>query len=155
MEHVIRPALADDRAAVEDLVGHAYGPWVAVIGARPKPMDADYAALIADGRVHLAVVAATGVLDGLIVLIPEPDTLLLENVAVHPARHGRGIGRRLLAFAEDEARRLGLPAVRLYTNAKMTRNITLYEALGYTVTERRPAGERGYAVLMRKELPAG
>jgi hypothetical protein len=43
----------------------------------------------------------------------------------------------------------------LYTNAKMTRNIALYEALGYTVTERRPAEGRGYVVLMRKELSAG
>ena len=125
---------------------------VAIIGGRPAPMDADYVRLIADGRVHLAFGSATDVLDGLVVLIPEPDTLLVENVAVRPALHGRGIGRGLLAFAEDEARRLGLPAVRLYTNAKMTRNIVLYEALGYTVTGHSPLEGRGQIVLMRKEL---
>jgi GNAT superfamily N-acetyltransferase len=149
VEHVIRRATAGDLTAVAELVAEAYEPWVAVIGARPAPMDADYAGLIADGRVHLA---GTDALDGLVVLISESDALLVENVAVRPALHGRGIGRRLLAFAEDEARRLGLPAVRLYTNAKMTRNIVLYEALGYAVTGRMPVEDRGQIVLMRKVL---
>ena len=155
MEHLIRGAGPDDRAAVEELVAAAYVPWVAVIGGRPKPMDADYAGLIDAGRVHLAVDSGTDVLDGLIVLVPEPGTLLVENVAVRPALHGRGLGRRLLAFAEGEAGRLGLPALRLYTNGKMTRNIALYEALGYAVTERRPVEGRGHIVLMRKELTSG
>jgi ribosomal protein S18 acetylase RimI-like enzyme len=149
---VIRRAVPDDLAAVEELVEQAYRPWVPVIGGRPKPMDADYAALIAAGRVHLALDTATDAVDGLIVLIPEPDTMLVENVAVRPALHGRGIGRRLLAFAEDEARRLGLPAVRLYTNATMTRNIALYDAFGYAVTGRLPVEGRGHIVLMRKDL---
>ncbi|WP_203931288.1 GNAT family N-acetyltransferase [Virgisporangium ochraceum] len=142
--------MADDRAAVVELVEQAYQPWVAVIGARPAPMDADYAGLIAAGQVH---VTGADVLDGLIVLVPEPDVLLVENVAVRPPLHGRGLGRRLLAFAEDEARRLGLAAVRLYTNGKMSRNIELYEKLGYEITDRQPAGERGHVVLMRKHLP--
>jgi ribosomal protein S18 acetylase RimI-like enzyme len=147
---MIRRAVPGDLAAVAELVAEAYGPWVAIIGGRPAPMDADHAGLIADGRVHLAAAADT---DGLVVLIPEHDTLLVENVAVRPALHGRGIGRRLLAFAEDEARRLGLPALRLYTNEKMTRNIALYEALGYVVTGREPVDGRGHIVLMRKDLP--
>jgi ribosomal protein S18 acetylase RimI-like enzyme len=86
--------------------------------------------------------------------VPEPEVLLVENVAVRPSLHGRGLGRRLLAFAEDEARRLGLPAVRLYTNEKMGRNIALYEKLGYEVTGRQPVGERGHIVLMHKDLAA-
>jgi hypothetical protein len=49
----VRPAGEGDRAAVEEIVGAAYRPWVAVIGGRPRPLDADYAALIADRRVHV------------------------------------------------------------------------------------------------------
>lgn len=124
----------------------AYTPWVEVIGMRPLPMEADYAALIAAGHVHV-----TDELDGLIVLVPEDGVLLVENVAVRPDRHGRGIGRGLMAHAEREARRLGLPDLRLYTNVKMTSNIALYESLGYVETGRTGIEGRS-AVLMRKRL---
>ena len=50
MDYSVRSAAADDRTAVVDLVEQAYQPWVAVIGVRPVPMDADYAELIAAGR---------------------------------------------------------------------------------------------------------
>jgi GNAT superfamily N-acetyltransferase len=154
MEHAVRRAAMPDRLAVEEIVREAYEPWVALIGARPEPMDADYAALIAEGRVHVAAsggVTQPGDVEGLIVLIPEAGALLVANVAVRPERRGQGIGRRLLAFAEEEARRLGLPAVRLYTHAKMIRNIALYEAIGYAETGRE-AIEGGSIVLMRKQL---
>ncbi|MCA2188630.1 GNAT family N-acetyltransferase [Nonomuraea cavernae] len=142
----MRQAVAADLAAVEKLVHDAYEPWVEVVGMRPLPMEADYGVLIAAGRVHV-----TDPLDGLVVLVPEDGVLLVENVAVSPERQGRGVGRRLLAFAEEEARRLGLPALRLYTNAKMASNIALYESLGYVVTGRQGIEGRS-AVLMRKEL---
>jgi len=41
------------------------------------------------------------------VLVPAPNYLLLDNIAVSPARQGLGLGRRLLAFAEDEALQRG------------------------------------------------
>lgn len=133
----VRLAAEADRAAVEEIVRDAYAPWVPVVGGRPRPLDADYAALIAAGQVH--VIGDDGV-DGLIVLVPEAGALLVENVAVRPALHGRGTGRRLLAFAEDEARRRGLPAVRLYTHERMASNLRLYALLGYVETGREPAG---------------
>lgn len=38
---VLRPAQADDLAAVVALVEAAYAPWITVIGRRPGPMDDD------------------------------------------------------------------------------------------------------------------
>jgi GNAT superfamily N-acetyltransferase len=55
------------------------------------------------------------VVAGIIVLLPAPDYLLLDNIAISPARQGLGLGRRLLAFAEAEALRLGYSEIRLYT----------------------------------------
>jgi ribosomal protein S18 acetylase RimI-like enzyme len=151
MGDAVRAATEADRAAVERIVYEAYAPWVERIGMRPAPMDADYAALIAEGRVH---VTGSAEVDGLIVLIPEDGALLVENVAVRSRLHGQGIGRRLLAFAEEQARARGVPALRLYTNAKMTRNIALYESLGYAETERKTIPGGGQIVLMRKRLEA-
>ncbi|WP_188190987.1 GNAT family N-acetyltransferase [Nonomuraea sp. SYSU D8015] len=142
----MRLATAEDKQAVERLVHDAYEPWIEVIGMRPVPMDADYGALIAAGRVHV-----TDDLQGLIVLVPQDDVLFVDNVAVRPESHGKGIGRRLLAYAEEEARRLELPALSLFTNVKMASNIALYTSLGYVETGR--VGVKGRsAVMMRKEL---
>jgi GNAT superfamily N-acetyltransferase len=144
----IRIAELTERTAIEKIVRAAYEPWVDVMGVEPLPMVADYERLIGRGQVH---VLENGELDALIVLEKEPDVLLVENVAVRPDRQGRGLGRRLMAFAEFRARSLGLSAVRLYTNEKMISNIALYESLGYRETGRETVDGR-HVVHMRKEL---
>ena len=131
----IEPARPEDAAAVAACVNAAYARYVPRMGVKPAPMLADYPAEIAAGRVH--VLREGGALCGLIVLIAEPDHLFIENVAVDPAAQGHGFGRRLLDFAEAEARRLGLPELRLYTNELMTENIGLYTHLGYVEVDRR------------------
>jgi ribosomal protein S18 acetylase RimI-like enzyme len=77
--------------------------------------------------------------------------LLVENVAVRPARQRRGLGRRLMAFAEFRARSLGLRTLRLSANEKMSANIGLYQSLGYRETERAAVDGR-HIVWMTKEL---
>lgn len=112
----IRPATVDDISAIERIVRDAYSPYIQRIGATPGPMLDDYPARIAQGLVH--VLLASGDVQALLVLIPEPDCLLLDNIAVSPGAQGKGYGRHLLRFAEDEARRRGLAAIRLYTQEK-------------------------------------
>jgi GNAT superfamily N-acetyltransferase len=53
------------------------------------------------------VIEAASDITGIIILLPRPDHLLLDNIAFDPARQGTGLGRRLLAFAEAEAVRRG------------------------------------------------
>lgn len=137
-----------DRADVEAIVQAAYEPWIPVIGMEPRPLAADYGALISGERVY---VLENGEVDALIVFESDDDVLFIENVAVRPDRQGRGLGRRLMAFAEFRARSLDLPAVRLYTNEKMISNIALYESLGYRISGRE-AINGGRVVHMRKEL---
>jgi GNAT superfamily N-acetyltransferase len=68
-----------------------------------------------------------------------------------PAAQGRGIGARLLDLAEDRARGLGLPEIRLYTNEAMTENLAYYPRHGYTETHR--AEEDGFRrVYFRRSL---
>jgi ribosomal protein S18 acetylase RimI-like enzyme len=131
----IRPAVTADAQAVDEMVQRAYGHYVDRIGRRPGPMDADYELRVAQGQVSVADEA--GRIVGLIVLVQEPDHLLIENVAVAPERQGEGIGRALLAFAEAAAREANTPTLRLYTHAAMTENLALYLRLGYSEAERR------------------
>ena len=143
------PANLDDVPAIERVVDAAYTPYIARIGKRPGPMLDDYRARVAAGAVW--VVRITEGLAGLAVLLPAADHLLLDNIAVSPAHQGQGIGRRLMAFAEDEARRRGLAEVRLYTHALMHENLRLYARLGYEETGR--ARQAGYdRVFLRKRV---
>jgi ribosomal protein S18 acetylase RimI-like enzyme len=82
------------------------------------------------------VAAVDGEVAGFIVLISRSGYQLLENVAVDPAAQGRGIGARLLALAEDRARALDAPEIRLYINAATTENLAYYPRHGYTETHR-------------------
>ncbi len=120
--------------AITALVDAAYRNYTALIGRTPLPMLTDFAAAIADHPVWVLVDDSAIV--GVIELIALADHLWVDNVAIDPAWQGRGLGRRLLAFADDEARRLGLAAVGLLTNERYAANIAMYERYGYRETRR-------------------
>jgi GNAT superfamily N-acetyltransferase len=154
----IRRAESGDQAAIVTIVERAYGVYVERIGMRPGPMDDDYAEKLRRDLVHVAEEeggdgSGEGVI-GLIVLIEMGERLLIENVAVDPDRQGEGIGRRLLEFAEGEARRAGIGTLALYTHEKMSENLALYARLGYEEEERRR--ENGFSrVFLSKWLEPG
>jgi GNAT superfamily N-acetyltransferase len=99
----IRAATAGDVSAIALIVDQAYRHYIPRIGKPPGPMLDDYAARVAEGAVWVLEEAA--VIAAIVVLLPAPDYLLLDNIAVTPERQGSGLGRRLLAFAEAEASR--------------------------------------------------
>ena len=145
----LRRATPDDLPQVEAVVRAAYSPWITVIGATPGPMKDNYVRAIADAQVQV-LDGAQGI-EALLVLIPLPDALLLDNVAVAPKAQGKGHGRRLMEVGERAARAMGYSRIRLYTHEKMIRNIGIYGRLGYEVTNR--VTERGLnRVYMEKRL---
>ena len=148
-ELLIRGATAADVPAIADIVDQAYRHYIARIGKPPGPMLDDYAARVSEGVVW--VLEKGTAIAGIIVLLPAPDYLLLDNIAVSPAYQGLGLGGRLLAFAEAEASRRGYREIRLYTHQTMVENQRLYASIGYEETGR--GTEAGYArVFMRKRL---
>ncbi|MGN6379870.1 MAG: GNAT family N-acetyltransferase [Gaiellales bacterium] len=137
----LRPATSADTDGIRRLVDEAYAVYVPRIGRKPAPMTADHGALIAAGAVTVAEM--DGDVVGVLVTHPEPDHLLVENVAVAPRCQGHGLGRLLLDHAEAQARELGLPELRLYTNQAMTENLAMYPRLGYVEAGRNV--EHGFA----------
>nr|WP_280864990.1 GNAT family N-acetyltransferase [Falsiroseomonas frigidaquae] len=135
------------------MVERAYAPWVPITGARPLPMDDDYAARCESGQAF--ALEQDGALAGLIVLVDFPTHLWIDNVAVEPALKGQGLGRALMGFAETEARRRGLPELRLLTNALMAANIALYTRLGFIETERRTEKGRARVYMAKRLQPSG
>lgn len=132
---MIRLAIETVAAAIRDCAAQANAHSIHHIGRKPAPMVADFDAQIASGDLYVAI---DGDVDfqGFIVFYPEGRHMLLENVAVLPRAAGRGIGKTLITFCEDEARRRGFEAVQLYTNEKMTENLSIYPRLGYAEVAR-------------------
>lgn len=145
----IRRAVPADVLAMERVVKEAYSRYLARMDRPPGPMLDDYAAHVRAG--HAWVLEQGGEVCGVLVLLPQADHLLLDNIAVAPAHHGRGLGRLLMDFADAEARRQGHAELKLYTNAVMHENVALYTHLGWVEYAR---GEQaGYRrIFMRKPL---
>lgn len=131
----IRTGTPADLPAVEQIVEATYSPYIARMGKKPGPMLDDYAARQRNGE--LWVWEQDGRVAGVLVLLEEPDRLLLDNVAVAPEAQGQGVGKRLIAFAEAEAARRGYHEIALYTHVCMTENQALYRRLGWDETGRR------------------
>ena len=149
MTEELRPAIHNDLRAVERVVHDAYSHYIARIGRKPGPMLDDYKSLIAAG--HVRVIEHDGIVQGVLVLIPQNDAMRLDNLAVAPSAQGLGLGRKMLAFAEHAALAAGLRSIRLYTNEAMVENIGLYSRIGYVETHQ--IEENGFRrVYMAKPL---
>jgi GNAT superfamily N-acetyltransferase len=153
----IRQASAADLPAIRELTRDAYARYLDRMDVVPAPVRNDYEAEAAAGQIWVLNLdgpeaeTSAPALAGVIVLIEAGDSVLIENVAVSPAAQGTGLGRRLMEFAEDEARARGFSRMTLYTNEVMTENLAIYARLGYRETSR--AQEDGYRrVFMEKRL---
>lgn len=145
----LRAARDADAEELTRLVDEAYDPYVERLGRLPGPMTEDYAVVIRNREV--TVLESDGHIVGMIVLGPTSEGFTIDNVAVHPSRQGEGLGRALLEFAEEQARRRGFDTVHLYTHEKMTENQALYARIGYVEYDRRPWADVS-RVFMRKQL---
>jgi GNAT superfamily N-acetyltransferase len=147
----VRLAVKDDLASLGETIEAAYRKYLTRMNRPPGPMLQDLRPLIEAKNLWVVGRPITGI----ICLLAQDDALLVEIVAVHPDAQGTGLGRHLMDFAEDEARRNGVSRLWLYTNEVMVENVSLYSHLGYREFDR--GYQAGYnRIFMEKVLrPAG
>lgn len=144
----LRHATAADLPAIKAIIDAAYAKYLTRMDKRPAPMFRDYGPSVEDGTTWVAGSPVAAVLT----LYPREDHLLVENIAIHPDAQGRGLGRALMGFAEQEAARRGFTRMALVTHEAMTENQAIYGRLGYTEVGRR--AEDGYRrIYLEKPLP--
>jgi|SRR5215469_815686 len=150
----MRRASLDDVNAVRRISADAYIPaYIAVLGTIPKPATEDYRRYIEKGEVWILDV--DGEPTGIVVMEVNADHLLIYSIAVRPNAQRKGYGKALLDFADNRAIELGLHEVRLYTNERMERNLTLYRRHGFVeVGKRRHPSRPGQVLVdMVRKLP--
>jgi len=150
VQALIRLATPGEADAVSAVVREAYGKWIALLHHEPRPMGVDYSQVIAAGQAW--VLLLNDEIAGVVELKNSPAALVIPNVAVVPRYQRAGHGKRLLTFAEDEAKRRGYDEVRLYVNVHMDENVALYRRVGFAGIERfRAPNGRDY-LYMGKQL---
>jgi len=65
------------------------------------------------------------------VLTVKPGRLYLGKLAVRPDLQGQGLGRGMVARAEERARALGLPVLELETRVELVENHATFTRLGF------------------------
>jgi len=134
-EFNIRPAGRHDAPGIAACACEAYAHYIERIGRQPGPMLEDYADVIQQSQVHVAIARSRVV--GAIVLKATDEGFYVDNVSVRPSVKGQGIGRALLELAETEARRQHYSSIYLATHELMTENRALYARIGYAEFDRR------------------
>src|SRR4051794_27472386 len=92
---------------------------------------------IQHGSVHVISTSA-GIL-GYISFSVNPDHLFVDAIGVLPELQGRGLGSRLLAYAEGATLRLRLRRLKLFTDGSIANN-QFYQCRGYRQTDRCDEG---------------
>jgi ribosomal protein S18 acetylase RimI-like enzyme len=127
----LRRATLADLDPVTAFQRAAYDKNRALLGVEPLPLLADYSEVIDSYETWL--LERDGRLDGVLILEPRADDLLIWSVATAPATQKGGVGRMLLAATEERARALGRSVIRLYTGEPLTGNIAWYQRHGYAI----------------------
>lgn len=63
------------------------------------------------------------------------DEFYVDTICVHEAGRGKGIGTKLLQFAEEEGKRRGFSKISLNVELEKIRAKQLYERVGYVIME--------------------
>ena len=127
---IARAELTDDisRALIESLNAE-------LTGAYPEPGATHFGldpAEVSGGRGAFLVIYQEGNPVGCgAVRLLDPQTAELKRMYVSPALRGRGLGRRLVAALETEARALGVRRLVLETGIRQSAALALYRAAGF------------------------
>jgi len=146
-----RKATKEDSEWLMRCTQRAYSVYIPILGRKPVPMTHDYTAAIDVYDIWIAECEGRRV--GLLMLQHEIDHMVVYSVAVLPECTGQGIGRQLLAHAEEIALANGFELLRLYTNERMERNLTIYRRFGY-VDSHKTIFKGSKVIHLKKSLPA-
>ena len=152
----VRAASAADAPAIAATIAAAFtqyrGKLVPESGAFRETPEA-IAGQLANGS-RAIVAERNGTMMGCVMTELLEGDLYFGRLAILPKARGLGLAKRLIAAVEDEARRCGLPGVRLGVRIALPDNQRLFTSLGYREFSREahPGFDHPTSINMRKAL---
>jgi ribosomal protein S18 acetylase RimI-like enzyme len=132
----IRPFRSADR---EGLIGL----WSVCDLLRPwNDPDRDIDRKLAQDPEGLLVLETDGVVIGSVMAGYDGHRGWVNYLAVHPAHRARGLGRLLMAAAEDHLATSGCPKVNLQIRTSNSTVVSFYQRLGYVLDDVVSMGKR-------------
>jgi ribosomal protein S18 acetylase RimI-like enzyme len=135
----IRLANASDLVEITACQDRAFNLSARSIDIGSFSQNEELALQVQEGDIR--VMSDAGRMLGYISFAPNFNHLFVRAIAVLPKYRHRGVGSRLLAFAEKVALQLDLRSVRLFTDGRIAENLVFYQRRGYHVTDRCDEGE--------------
>lgn len=131
----VRAAREGDTDTIVALVNEAYRVESFFVAGNRIGAD-EVRHLIARGECF--VIDGTGDVEACVEVAVANGRGYFGMLAVRPSSQGRGLGRRLIAFAENLARRAGCEVMDIKVVNVRTDLFGFYESLGYVVTGTEP-----------------
>lgn len=153
---ILRAATAHDAPALAAIIAAAFEQYRGKLVPESGAFRETAAAIAAELATGASAIVAeqNGRPVGCVMLKPEEGDLYFGRLSVLPAARGSGLARRLIEAVEAEARRRGMPGVRLGVRIVLTDNQRLFRSLGYAEVSRE--AHAGFAhptsINMRKTL---
>ena len=152
----LREATPSDAEVIYHLTKAAYEEYRAFLdppsGVDKETLEA-VQSLLREGGAIVAWMGGMAV--GAVRYEPRADgSLYVGRLAVLPSHRRRGIGRTLMAAAEEKARRIGSARIILGARLQLPQNRAFFESLGYRVDGHRshPGYDRATWMGMSKTL---
>lgn len=145
----LRPGVPEDIAALFDLEHQVF--------TTDRLSQKSLRNFLTSPNARLLVAERDGIFAGYALILFRPNSAVarLYSIAVVPTSAGRGIGRALLAAAEDAACARGCRTIRLEVEAHNTGAVRIYEKTGYRFRGRASGYYDNGGDALRFEKPLG
>lgn len=154
---VLRTATARDAAAIARVIADSFEQYRGRLNPESGAFRETAGGIAADLAKGIAAIVAerNGETIGCVLVEEQEGDLYFGRLSVLPSARGQGLAKQLVGAVEAEARRRGLPGVRLGVRIVLTDNQRLFQSLGYRETSREahPGFDHPTSVNMRKALP--
>jgi ribosomal protein S18 acetylase RimI-like enzyme len=152
----LRAATLADAPAIAATIATAFAQYRSILVPESSAFRETPEAITTQLAAGSSVIVAerNGTMIGCVVTEVLEGDLYFGRLAVLPEARGTGLAKRLIGAVEDEARRRGLPGVRLGVRIALEANQRLFNSLGYREISREahPGFDHPTSINMRKPL---